>query len=71
MPVRFFENGLQDALGATTSLLASVCIASHAFIEPSASGASEPPATARSTAPLATRSQASPIATPEDEQAVE
>jgi putative transposase len=70
MPVRFLENGLQDSLGAATSLLASVCIASNAFIEPSASGASEPPATARSTIPLTTRCQASPIATPEDEQAV-
>src|SRR5450830_1450778 len=71
MPLRFFEKGLHEADGCTTSMLASVCSASHAFIEPNESGTSDPPAMAISRLPLATRSHASPMATAEEEQAVE
>ena len=71
MPLRFLENGLQDADGSPASIAASVCSASQAFSEPKDSGASEPPASARSSSPEATRRQASPIATADDEQAVE
>jgi hypothetical protein len=71
MPLRFFENGLQEADGVSSSMLAKVCSASQAFNEPNERGASAPPAIARSRLPPATRNHASPMATADDEQAVE
>ena len=71
MPLRFAAKGLHDAHGAAVSMAASVCSASQAFIEPSDKGASAPPAMATSSSPRWMRSQASPIATADDEQAVE
>ncbi len=71
MPLRFFENGRHDADGSSASIVATVCNASQAFSEPGDNGASAPPAIATSSSPRATRSQASPIATVDDEQAVE
>ena len=71
MPLRFFENGRHDAEGSSASMVATVCSASQAFSEPGDNGASAPPAMATSSCPQATRIQASPIATADDEQAVE
>ena len=71
MPLRSRANGLHEAAGFRTSIAASVCSASQALSEPNASGASAPPASARSRSPLAMRSAASPIATADDEHAVE
>ena len=62
---------MHDAAGSTGSSVASVFNASHAFKVPSVNGASAPPASITGAAPLRIRSQASPIATAEDEHAVE
>ena len=71
MPLRFIENGRHDADGSSASIEARVRSASQAFNEPFDSGASVPPASATSSCPQATRIQASPMATVDDEQAVE
>ena len=71
MPLRFFENGLHEADTSTGSTVANVCNAAQALSEPFDNGASAPPAIANSSSPRAMRCQASPIATADDEQAVE
>ena len=71
MPLRSAANGLHDADGSESSTAASVCSASQALSEPNENGASAPPATARSSSPSRSRRQASPMATADDEQAVE
>ena len=71
MPLRLPAKGLHEADGSAASMLATVRSASQAFSEPKASGASVPPASAMSRSPWASRSQASPMATADDEQAVE
>ena len=64
-------NGLQLAEASAGSSAAIVFSASHATSVPRLSGASLPPAIITSTWPEAMRSAASPIATADDEQAVE
>jgi len=56
---------------ASVASLANVFNASHAFIVPKVSGASAPPATITSASPEAMRRAASPIATADEEHAVE
>src|SRR4051812_4376251 len=70
-PLRSFANGLHDAEGPSASSHASVFSASHATRVPNESGASLPPANMISVSPLAMRRAASPMATADDEQAVE
>src|SRR6188508_1779902 len=70
-PLRFFANGLHDADTSSGSSTASVLSASHAFSVPKVSGASLPPAIITSSSPEAMRLHASPIATADEEHAVE
>ena len=70
-PLRSAANGLQLFAGSTGSGGASVFSASHATSVPRFRGASDPPAIITSTSPPAMRIAASPIATAEDEHAVE
>src|SRR3954471_2954158 len=70
-PLRSFANGLHDAEGPSASSHANVFSPSHATRVPNESGASLPPASMMSASPLAMRRAASPMATAEDEQAVE
>ena len=71
IPQRFLANGLQEALASISSMRASVRIACQAINDPNDRGASAPPAMATSSSPRRRRNHASPIATDDDEQAVE
>src|SRR5262245_49140545 len=70
-PLRFFANGLHDFDGSSGSSTANVFSASHAFKVPNVSGASLPPAIITSRSPVAMRFHASPMATADEEQALE
>ena len=70
-PAAVLAKGLHEAAGSSGSSVASVFNASHALSVPKLSGASLPPAIITSVSPQAMRRAASPIATADDEHAVE
>jgi hypothetical protein len=70
-PLRFLAKGLHDVDASSGSSVANVFSAAQAFSVPNVSGASLPPAIITSASPVAMRFQASPIATDDEEQALE